>query len=60
MKTVYIIFGLLTAMVGYAIHQSIGWAIVDFLFPCFAWIKWIICHEVTMTIIQNTFSWFFV
>ncbi len=55
----YSIFAVLTAMIGYQIHHSIFWAIVDFVFVPFAWLKWIVCQEVTLTIIKATFSWFF-
>lgn len=60
MKLLYTIFAVLTAMIGYTIHNSLFWAIVDFFFVPLAWIKWLICHEVTMTVIKETFSWFFV
>ena len=53
-----IIFSLPTAMIGYQIHSSIGWAIMDFIFWPLAWIKWVICHEVTLTIIKSAFDWF--
>ena len=47
-----------SAMVGYTIHRSIFWAIMDFLFWPFAWIKWLVCQEVNMTIIRQTFEFF--
>ena len=56
----YIIFDTLTAMIGYTIHGSIFWSIIDFFFAPIAWIKWLILHEVTMNVIRNTFTWFFV
>jgi len=60
MRSLYTIFCILTAMIGYTIHKSIGWAIVDFFFCPIAWAKWLICHEVTLTVIKSTFTWFFV
>ncbi len=48
-----------TARIGMQIHDSVFWAIMDFLFPYFAWLKWLILHQVNMTIIHNAFSWFF-
>lgn len=57
---IYFIFSILTAMVGYTIHGSIFWSIMDFLFTPLTWLKWILCHEVSLTIIKETFSWFFV
>lgn len=50
----------LTAMIGHTIHHSIFWSVVDFIFAPIVWIKWLICHEVTWKIIQNTFTWFFI
>lgn len=54
----YLIISICTAMIGYNIHNSIFWSIMDFIFVPFAWIKWIIYHEVTLSIIKDTFSWF--
>jgi len=54
----YTIFSVCTAMVGYQIHNSLFWSIMDFFFTIFAWCKWLICHEVNMTIIKQTFSFF--
>jgi hypothetical protein len=52
------IFAVCTAMVGYHIHGSLGWAIINALFSPLAWAKWLICHEVTLKIIAETFSFF--
>lgn len=56
------LFGLLfataTAMVGYHIHHSLFWAVVDFIFSPVAIIKWLICHELTLAVIKDTFSFF--
>lgn len=60
MKLFYLIVCVLTAMIGYTIHGSWFWAVVDFFFAPFAWAKWLICHEVTMTVIKATFTWFFI
>ena len=54
-----IIVATLTAMIGHTIHGSIFWSIMDFLFAPLAWIKWLIMQQVTMSIIRDTFSWFF-
>lgn len=59
MKLLYTVFSVLTAMIGYQIHGSFFWSIVDFFFTPLAWIKWLICHEVTASVLHNTFSWFF-
>jgi hypothetical protein len=55
---VYLIFCICTAMVGYTIHGSVFWSIMDFIFTAFAWIKWLILHEVTLDVLQRTFNWF--
>jgi hypothetical protein len=59
MKTLYIIISVLTAMIGYTIHHSLFWSIMDFLFTPITWIKWILFHEITLTVFKETFSWFF-
>jgi hypothetical protein len=56
---VYTIFAVLTAMVGHTVNHSIFWGIVDFFFAPLAWAKWLVCHEVNMTIIKSTFEFFF-
>ena len=58
-KIFSMIFCVSTAMIGHTIHGSLFWSIVDFFFSPIAWIKWIVCHEVTLTVIKQTFSWFF-
>lgn len=54
----WFLFNTATALVGYAIHQSIFWAVVNFLFAPLAWLKWLIFHEVNLTIIREAFSFF--
>lgn len=51
-----LLFNTATAMVGYTIHDSIIWSIVDFIFSPIALIKWIVCHELTVTVLKTTFS----
>jgi len=55
----WVIFDIATAMIGYRIHGSIFWSIMDFIFSPLAWIKWFIFQEVNLTIIKETFSFFF-
>ncbi len=52
-----VIFSIATGMIGYTIHGSIFWSILDGIFSLVAWGKWLICHEVTFPIIKETFSW---
>ena len=54
----YPIAAFATAMIGYTIHSSVFWSIMDFFFMPFAWCKWLICHEVNLTIIKKTFEFF--
>lgn len=55
---IYLIGGFLTSMVGWQMHHSVPWTIVDFIFWIFAWLKWIICQEITLTILKKAFAWF--
>ena len=57
-ETLYFIFCICTAMVGYTIHSSLFWAIVDFFFAPFAWAKWLIMKQVSISIVVDTFSFF--
>lgn len=45
-------FALATALIGHQIHGSVFWSIVDLIFPFFAWAKWIICKQVSVSIIK--------
>lgn len=53
------IFCTATAIIGYHMHHSLFWAIVDFVFAPLVWVKWLILHEVTLSIIRESFAWFF-
>jgi hypothetical protein len=57
-RLVYILVALSTAIIGYHIHHSIFWACVDWIFWPIAWFKWLICQEVSMTVIRETFAFF--
>lgn len=53
------VLAIVTAIIGYNVNNhSLFWAIVDFFFWPLAWIKWLICQEVNMTIIKESFSFF--
>ena len=62
MKKFYSIFWLFmavaTAMIGHSIHHSIFWCILDFIFWPFTWIKWLVLHQVNISIIKAAFSFF--
>lgn len=55
---IYGILGIITAMIGYTIHSNLFWSIVDFVFVPIVWAKWLICHEVNLTVIKTTFDFF--
>lgn len=59
MKWMYLIFCVLTAMIGYSIHGNLFYSIINFIFTPISWLVWLICHDVTVSIIKETFSWFF-
>jgi len=50
---------LATAVVGMQIHHRVFWAIVDFFFAPLVWLKWLIYHEVSISIITKAFEFFF-
>ena len=53
---VHTLVGVLTAMVGYTIHSSLGWALVDFFFWPVAICYWLVTHQLTLTVVKNTFA----
>jgi hypothetical protein len=55
---IYTLICLATAMIGHTIHGSLFWAVLDFIFMPLTWCKWLICQQVTLTIIKKTFSFF--
>lgn len=58
-NSIYLIFSFLTSMIGYTKNDSLIWAILNFFFPIISWFKWIVFKEINLTIIKNTFDWFF-
>ena len=57
-KLALLIVSIASAIIGYEIHSSFFWSIIDFFFWPLAWIKWIIFQEVNLTIIKNAFEFF--
>ncbi|GGG60711.1 hypothetical protein [Hymenobacter glacieicola] len=55
-QLIVLLFSVAVAMIGYTIHGSIFWSIVDFIFSPIALIKWLICHELTLTVLHQTFD----
>ena len=58
-RTLYPIIALFSAMVGYHIHHSVGYAILNFFFWPISWAYWLITHSVNITAIKETFEFFF-
>jgi len=58
-QLLYTVVCVCTAMVGYEIHGSVFWSIMDFIFAPIAIVYWLIIHELTLDVIQHSFSWFF-
>jgi len=60
----YFLFSVATGILGYQINVTAGsssplfWSIVDWLFCPFAWAKWLICQQVSISIIKHSFAWF--
>ncbi len=54
----WIVFGVTTAIIGKTIHGSTGWAIADGFFSVIAWCKWLICQEVNLSIVKESFNFF--
>ena len=46
-------------MIGYSIHGSLFWSIMNFIFCPIAWAKWLICKEVSLSVIKQTFAFLF-
>lgn len=57
-KILWMVFNVGTALVGFQIHSSIVWSICDFIFSPLAWAKWLIYHEVSVSVIKSTFGFF--
>lgn len=48
-----------TAIIGYTINNgSIFWTIIDYMFWPVAIIKWLICHQLCMSVVKDAFSFF--
>jgi len=58
-RFLYIILCTATAMIGYTIHGSLFWSFMNFIFCPIAWAKWLICKEVSLSVIKQTFAFLF-
>jgi hypothetical protein len=57
-KVIYFLFCVATAMVGHNIHHNAFYAVINFFCAPVSWLYWLITHNVNMTDITNTFSFF--
>ena len=57
-EIVYAIMWGVTIVIGYTINKSVIWAILNGIFWPITWVKWLICKDVNMTIIKESFSFF--
>lgn len=57
-RLAYFILAVVTAMIGYQIHHSVFWSIVNFIFWPASWVWWLVFHEVNVSLIEHTFSFF--
>lgn len=58
-KFLYFLVCTATAMIGYQIHHSVFYSILNFIFAPLSWLVWLVCHDVNMTIIHKAFDFLF-
>lgn len=60
-QILYFFMGVLTAMVGHSLHGSAWWSFINGAFWPLSVIKWFICQEVTLKMIEKALDieWFF-
>lgn len=52
----WLVFSLPTAMIGHHMHGGWFWTVMDFCFWPLAWAKWLICQDVSVSVIKGTFA----
>lgn len=57
-RVFWFLFHVATAMIGHHIHGGFWWTLFDWIFAPFVLVKWLICHDVNITIIKETFNFF--
>jgi len=51
-----------SSMIGYQINVTAGsscpfvWAVIDFFMWPLAWFKWLVCQQVNVTLVKQTFA----
>lgn len=59
LRLLYGLIGLFTAMVGYEIHHNLFFSFVNFIFWPISLAVWLIIHDLNISVIKHTFSFFF-
>ena len=54
----YWIAGLFTSIIGYEIHQSVFYGIMNLLFWPFTWAYWLLTKGVSISLIKQAFEFF--
>lgn len=54
-----LVASIITAVIGQTIHSSFLWGIVDFFLWPLVWIKWLLFGDINLSIIKESFDWFF-
>jgi hypothetical protein len=49
----------ITGVIGWNLHHSVFFTIIDVVFMPIIWLKWFIFQEVNLEFIKNCFNWFF-
>ncbi len=57
-QTLYVIIAVATAVIGYHIHGNGLYAVINFITWPISWVYWLICHDVNITVIKETFQFF--
>jgi hypothetical protein len=52
----YFLLCVATAMIGHTIHGGWFWTAMDYLFAPIALAKWLVCHQLNMTVLRATFG----
>ena len=58
-RVLYAVLCVCVAMIGYEMHGSVGWAIVDLIFTPVVLIYWLVTQQINLSLLQETFSFFF-
>jgi hypothetical protein len=56
---IYTLFCVAVAMIGYQIHHNVLYAIFNFIFAPISFIYWLLTHQIYMSLIKETFEFFF-